>query len=739
MGTIVRRNLPEHLEVKATDDFIQVETADMRVSDPDRVYTVTLQLEGDIERTISAIFWDRVVKLYDILLTEQDWPPDFVRDCPVGEEVIKPSFSPLVPGELVESYSVKWALAQAPALYRNHVGCDRDSPYHVIPIRGEPKLQPQYPIKFEARASGYKNSPGLFSARVTEILHELDPEALSYVDDIYLTDDELLQHLRDSKGNTLKHRLLWGKVADLKETLPKVHVVHTLGHQRVGVHVAGNNLADVAAKSAVAVAAVAAVTRSSSKPDTEILAAIKATADGTPYPKGFLSKYNYSMGSMLNAEVKTPGVGVRDMPNKIVQPQLITAAHEGAASAHAGVAATISLLQARYWWPGLYKETKQDTMASLGVQLQFSSPFQPEGNSVVDRLNRDLKQSLTARVIGTGRSWLGHLYGVQRELNNLPRRSLGGRTSYECLFGTQMYVPDLDGPGVEAADTPFDINDCVTVLQDLQQFREDNSSASAASTGIKDEPVTPTGWIPRVGDLVREKVAVKKEFGPSYRAPVPVLGVHGTRTVILLPLQGAKGNHFVSIDNVKLQHVADSAQQTKRNARILLTTGEDVAFHDSDGFFHVAGKQKAPIGSSGCTSTGAKSNFQADRDGALLGYRSREASVKKLPSDLVFILKFFFTGTNLPVESDLLEPLSGYAMAHSQTCALRLRLLREAVYEIPFLEEDVIVSFIGPAQDATLDGSGALEHTCSLIVFGVDFPVLTSAEVEDLLLLVASI
>ncbi|KAJ1180031.1 hypothetical protein NDU88_005256 [Pleurodeles waltl] len=160
-------------------------------------------------------------------------------------------------------------------------------------------------------------------------------------------------------------------------------------------------------------------------------------------------------------------------------------------------------------------------MASLGVQLQFSSPFHPEGNSVVERLNHDLKQSLTARVI--------------------------------------------DGPGVEAADTPFDINDRVTVLQDLQQFREDNSSASAASTGIKDVPVTPTGWIPRIGDLVREKVAVKKEFGPSYRAPVRVLGVSGTRTVILPPLQGTKENRFVSIDNVKLQHVADSAQQTKRD------------------------------------------------------------------------------------------------------------------------------------------------------------------------------
>ncbi|KAJ1172156.1 hypothetical protein NDU88_004006 [Pleurodeles waltl] len=57
-----------------------------------------------------------------------------------------------------------------------------------------------------------------------------------------------LNGFRDSKGNTIKHRLLWGKVADLKETLPKVHAVHTLGHQRVGIHVAGNTLADEPAK-----------------------------------------------------------------------------------------------------------------------------------------------------------------------------------------------------------------------------------------------------------------------------------------------------------------------------------------------------------------------------------------------------------------------------------------------------------------------------------------------------------
>ncbi|KAJ1153277.1 hypothetical protein NDU88_006038 [Pleurodeles waltl] len=910
----------------------------MRVSDPDQVYLVTLRLEGDIDRVVHAIFWDHVVKSYDVLLAEQDLPPDFVRDCQVGEEVIAPSFSPLVPRELAESYSKSWALAQAPALYRNNVGWDKQSPYHVIPIKGEPQTQPQYPIKFEARASvrkiltqleyqgviepcvspmnnplfpvakpdhsyrivvdyrhlnshtrtyaiqnshsaalmnnivrkkykttldisngflcqsiapesrdytsfsafgsqkkfcrlpqGCKNSPGLFSARVTELLHELDPEALSYVGDIYLTDDEILQHLRrvsrivvgfadigykfnfkkskiaflsviflgyelSSEGKSLaphflekcallqppntvqKLRSLLGflnfgrtyipdyatRIKPLYElirlnfssrfwTIEHTHILRELQNDLLAVkhlHTRDNKThlvirvipgavgftyvtfnegetVPIAYKShlysaaeqrfaqtekiltAVQMAvikerplaqgqriivlspipALEAVTKAS-VPNSKALHprwiqwATSLTATDVDYifdpklqteeflqyeieyqvPAGTLpidqyevvmytdgsaqpavgTKQQYSaacavVSGTMEGEVFCPrhtytktlgdctaqlaelkalllalehaepailtllvcdsyycvqsfneylhywkmngfrdskgntikhkllwGVGVRELPNKIERPRLISAAHEGVASAHAGVAATISLLQARYWWPGLYKETKQyvlccdvcqqikassarrpqqtpllisnrplqcvyldhcgpltpdsaykyilvavdscsrfvwvwpqrsadartvikdlrifvdtfavaafhsdqgpafaskafrDTMASLGVQLQFSSPFHPEGNSVVERLNRDLKQSLTARVIGTGRSWLAHLYRVQRALNNLPRRSLGGRTSYECLFGTRMYVPDLDGPGVEAADTPFDIND----------------------------------------------------------------------------------------------------------------------------------------------------------------------------------------------------------------------------------------------------------------------------------------
>ncbi|KAJ1187715.1 hypothetical protein NDU88_004485 [Pleurodeles waltl] len=465
-----------------------------------------------------------------------------------------------------------------------------------------------------------------------------------------------LNGFRDSKGNTIKHKMLWGRVADLKDKLPSVHVVHTLGHQRVEIHVAGNTLADEAAKASVATASVAAVTRSRTRLDSEILVAVKASAADKTLPKGYPTNYTYHISAQNVAYATIPGVGDRVIPNEDQRVELTTAAHEGVASAHAGIQATITILQQRYWWPGLCRRTKQyvlccdicqqikgsnikrppqtsllvsdkplqcvyldhcgplqpdgaskyilvavdscsrflwvwpqrsadartvikdllifigtyavaafhsdqgpafaskafrDTMRTMGVELHYSSPYHPEGNSVAERRNRDLKQSLTARVLGSGRSWLHHLYGVQRALNNMPRRSLGGKSPYEVLFGIPMYVPDLDAPGMVAAETPFDIKERLTVLQELQQFRDDKSSTSAATLGIREMAKTSTGWIPNVGDLVREKIAVKKEFGPSYRAPVQVLGIKGTRTVILPPLSGFKSNRFISIDDIK--------------------------------------------------------------------------------------------------------------------------------------------------------------------------------------------
>ncbi|XP_078504131.1 uncharacterized protein LOC144762754 [Lissotriton helveticus] len=115
---------------------------------------------------------------------------------------------------------------------------------------------------------------------------------------------------RDSKVSTIKHKMIWVRVAELKEHLPLVFVIHTLGHQRMGVHAVGNSLADEAAKSAVSAYLVAAVTRSKSKIDDDISAAVAATEKGSKYPKGFPSKYSYHLSPDEVPYVKIPDVGI---------------------------------------------------------------------------------------------------------------------------------------------------------------------------------------------------------------------------------------------------------------------------------------------------------------------------------------------------------------------------------------------------------------------------------------------
>ena len=148
----------------------------------------------------------------------------------------------------------------------------------------------------------------------------------------------------------------------LKDTLPHVHVQHTLGHQREGIHAVGNSAADTAAKAAVATiptVKIAAVTRSQTRIDSDILAAIGATEGSETPPEGFPQKYSYKLHSDTTPTVTIPGVGNRIIPNKISRPGIIKAANEGLASAPAGRVATPSLIQQRYWWPKLHKHVKQ--------------------------------------------------------------------------------------------------------------------------------------------------------------------------------------------------------------------------------------------------------------------------------------------------------------------------------------------------------------------------------------------
>ncbi|XP_078516758.1 uncharacterized protein LOC144781666 [Lissotriton helveticus] len=107
--------------------------------------------------------------------------------------------------------------------------------------------------------------------------------------------------------------------------------------------------------------------------------------------------------------------------------------------------------------------------------------------------------------------------------------------------------------------SPGQIGGCIiqasSSAQDLNETRRSRSNIKLKPTANEEKPPVPARpvWIPKIGDLIRERIAVKKEFGPSYRKAVPVLAVSGTRSVVLPPLAGKKENRVVSIDLVKPQ------------------------------------------------------------------------------------------------------------------------------------------------------------------------------------------
>ena len=93
--------------------------------------------------------------------------------------------------------------------------------------------------------------------------------------------------------------------------------------------------------------------------DTDILAAVQITVKGEKTPDGFPCKYSYTLSSNNTTLVSLPGVGDRKIPNKQTRLHLIKEAHEGIASADAGISSIVPKLQQKYQWPYLPKQTKE--------------------------------------------------------------------------------------------------------------------------------------------------------------------------------------------------------------------------------------------------------------------------------------------------------------------------------------------------------------------------------------------
>ena len=102
-------------------------------------------------------------------------------------------------------------------------------------------------------------------------------------------------------------------------------------------------------------------------------------------------------------------------------------------------------------------------------------------------------------------------------------------------------------------ENPFNVVSHMNDLQKNEEVRDALSNGKSSDSIASKEKLSQAtaGWVPKVGDLVREEIPDKAVFSQAYRDHVPVLGLKGTRTVILPPLPGTRKKHQVSNDNVK--------------------------------------------------------------------------------------------------------------------------------------------------------------------------------------------
>ena len=79
------------------------------------------------------------------------------------------------------------------------------------------------------------------------------------------------------------------------------------------------------------------------------------------------------------------------------------------------------------------------------------------------------------------------------------------------------------------------------LIQNIQEIRTKLSNLRN-SDSVAEEKADKAAYrcLPKVDELVREKIPDKQIYGSSYKPPVLVLGVDVARIIALLPLPGAK-------------------------------------------------------------------------------------------------------------------------------------------------------------------------------------------------------
>lgn len=153
---------------------------------------------------------------------------------------------------------------------------------------------------------------------------------------------------------------------------------------------------------------------------------------------------------------------------------------------------------------------------SQGIELVFSTPYHPRGNSVTERLHRTMKAVLASLGKGQPYKWSDHLTQCQQILNAAVHEATGEQPYY-LMF--RRHAPRYVGTTLPQVDDEIDINIALEAVKDT--FRENiRKWLARANMGRKDQRV-------EVDDLVWVKQeqtssSMERKLGLKWIGPFKV-------------------------------------------------------------------------------------------------------------------------------------------------------------------------------------------------------------------------
>ena len=176
-------------------------------------------------------------------------------------------------------------------------------------------------------------------------------------------------------------------------------------------------------------------------------------------------------------------------------------------------------------------EVFKDFLARHGIAQDLGTPHHSRGRGLVERLVGKLKAGLQ-RLLPQGRAleWYKVLADLERRVNRMPHRGLGGISPFDYLVKGHRQLQDWMSPltmGVDYLDTPQSEEDLGLVLDALRQIADwcgeiDTLKRAVESQGVYKE------FTAKEGDLVLRYVGVRENsLHPFYQGPFRVSEDYG--------------------------------------------------------------------------------------------------------------------------------------------------------------------------------------------------------------------